>query len=138
MWRAAGIQPESRETFRILDVACGCAIKSLALAQAAPSVRVTCLDSADVLDVARNLAERLGLAERVTFHPADLLIADFGASQFEAALVGQITHYLPPEQNRALFRRLHAALTDAGTLVIDCPMLGDTPSEAASFLTLFL
>jgi C-methyltransferase len=138
MWRAAGIQPESRKTIRILDVACGCAIKSFALARAAPNVRVVCLDSADVLDVARDLAERLGVAERVTFLPADLFTADLGASQFDAALVGQITHYLTPDQNRDLFRRIHSALSPQGTLVIDCPMSTETPSEQASFLTLFL
>jgi ubiquinone/menaquinone biosynthesis C-methylase UbiE len=138
MWRAAGIQPESREVFQILDVACGCAIKSFALAQAAPNVRVTCLDSAGVLDVARDLAGRMGLTSRVTFLPADLFTADLGASQFDAALVGQITHYLTPDQNRDLFRRLHSALSPRGTLVIDCPMSTETPSEQASFLTLFL
>lgn len=136
MWRAAGIQPEGE--FRILDVACGCAIKSFALAQAASNAHVTCLDSPAVLEVARDLAERMGIASRVTFVPADLLTANLGASQFDAALVGQITHYLTPDQNRDLFRRLHTALADSGTLVIDCPMSGEAPSEQASFLTLFL
>jgi SAM-dependent methyltransferase len=138
MWRAAGIRPESRETIRILDVACGCGIKSFALAQAAPSVSVTCLDSPAVLEVARDLAGRMGILSRVTLTPADLFTAEFGASQFDAALVGQITHYLTPDQNRDLFRRIHSALTQNGTLVIDCPMSGETPSEQASFLTLFL
>lgn len=138
MWRAAGVSTEGDKPLRILDIACGCAIKSFALAQANPNARVTCLDSADVLDVARDLAARMELASRVTFLPADLFTADLGASSFDLALVGQITHYLTPAQNRDLFRRIHSALTDSGTLVIDCPMSKETPTETSAFLTLFL
>lgn len=136
MWRAAGIPTD--KPLHLLDLACGCAIKSFALAQASPRVRVTCLDSADVLDVARDLAARMGLTSRVTFLPADILTADLGASLFDLALVGQITHYLTPDQNRALFRRIHSALTDGGSLVIDCPMSQETPPESFAFLSLFL
>ncbi|MCC6297919.1 MAG: class I SAM-dependent methyltransferase [Anaerolineales bacterium] len=136
MWQAVGVSTD--KPLRLLDLACGCAIKSFALAQAFPNVRVTCLDSADVLDVARDLAERIGLTSRVTFLPADLLTADLNASFFDLALVGQITHYLTPDQNRALFRRIHAALTDGGSLVIDCPMSQETPTESSAFLSIFL
>jgi len=53
-------------------------------------------------------------------------------------LVGQITHYLTPSQNCDLFSRIYPALKPKGTLVIDCPMSGNTLSEYVSFLTLFL
>jgi len=52
--------------------------QSMALAQVAPNVRVTCLDTADVLVVARDLAERMGVESQVVFKPANLLDADFG------------------------------------------------------------
>ena len=79
------------------------------------------------------VAARMDITSRVTLLPADL-----GASLFDLALVGQITHYLTPAQNRDLFRRIHAALTDSGTLVIDCPMSKETPSESSAFLSIFL
>jgi cyclopropane fatty-acyl-phospholipid synthase-like methyltransferase len=123
---------------RILDIACGCAIKSLALAQASPNVRVTCLDSADVLAVARDLAKRMGVEPQVVFRPADLLDADLGEDRFDAALCGQITHYLTPEQNAGLFRRIYSALSLNGVLVLDCPMAKNEPAETASLLTLML
>ncbi len=138
MWKAAGVEISDDKPLRLLDLASGCAIKSFALAQASPNVHVTCLDSADVLDVARDLATRMGLASRVTFLPADLFTADLGASLFDLALIGQITHYLTPAQNRDLFQRIHSALMDGGTLVIDCPMSKETPTETSAFLTLFL
>jgi 2-polyprenyl-3-methyl-5-hydroxy-6-metoxy-1,4-benzoquinol methylase len=137
MWQAAGIET-GHQRLRILDIACGCAVKSLALAQTSPNVQVTCLDSADVLAVARDLAKRIGAESQVVFRPADLLDADLGENQFNAALCGQITHYLTAEQNAGLFRRIYSALSLNGVLVIDCPMATDEPAETASLLTLLL
>lgn len=138
MWRAAGIQPDDVLPFRILDTACGCAIKSFALAQTSPNAHVTCLDSPAVLDVARDLAERMAVLPQAAFLPADLRTADLGTEHFDAPLLGQITHYLTVEQNQNLFQRIYTALKRDGTLVVDCPMAGAAPSESASFLTLFL
>lgn len=138
MWHAAGVWPEGRKAIQILDIACGCAIKSFALAQSSLDVQVTCLDSSDVLDVARDLAGRMAVSAQVTFFPADLFTADLGANQFDAALIGQITHYLTADQNKGLFRRVHSALASGGTLVIDCPMASDVPDTLTSLLTLFL
>lgn len=138
VWQAAGIKAEHDTSVRILDVACGCAIKSLALAQVSPNVRVTCLDTADVLVVARDLAERMGVESQVAFKPANLLDVDLGEDQFDAALAGQITHYLTDVQNANLFQRIYCALSPAGALVIDCPMAGDEPTESTSFLSLVL
>jgi 2-polyprenyl-3-methyl-5-hydroxy-6-metoxy-1,4-benzoquinol methylase len=138
MWQAAGIRTEHRESLRIIDIACGCAVKSLVLAQASPNVRVTCLDTGDVLVVARDLAERMGVESQVVFEPANLLDIDFGEDQFDAALSGQITHYLTKAQNASLFDRIYSALSPNGVLVIDCPMATDEPDETTSFLTLVL
>jgi SAM-dependent methyltransferase len=138
LWQAADVKLEGQEKVRILDIACGCAIKSFALAQASPNVRVTCLDSADVLVVARDLAERMGIESRVHFLPADLLDANFGENQYDAILTGQITHYLTEEQNIHLFQRIFSALSPKGKFVIDCPMAAGKPDETTSFLSLVL
>jgi len=138
MWQAAGIKTTRQTSLRILDIACGCAIKSLVLAQASPNVRVTCLDTAHVLVVARDLAERMGVESQVVFEPANLLDADLGENQFDAVLTGQITHYLTEAQNNSLFQRIYSALSPNGVFVIDCPMATDEPAETTSFLSLVL
>jgi cyclopropane fatty-acyl-phospholipid synthase-like methyltransferase len=138
MWQTAGIQPEPGSRLRILDIACGCAIKSLVLAEKSPAVQVTCLDSAEVLAVARDLAQRMQILSQVTFQPENLLTADLGKARYDTCLLGQITHYLTEQQNRDLFQRIHAALLPDGILVIDCPMATEQPSESTSFLTLVL
>ena len=122
MWRAAGIEPGTRPGLRVLDLACGCAVKSLVLAEADPTVRVTCLDRAPVLAVARDLARRMGVLSQVTFIAEDLMSAQLGEERFDAALLGQITYFLTPAQNADLLRRVGAALTPGGTLVIDAVM----------------
>ncbi len=136
MWKATGIQPGSRTGLRILDLACGCAVKSLALAQADPTVRVTCLDRAKVIQVARNLAGRLQVKDQVKFIQGDLHTVDLGVARFDAALLGQITYYLSPQQNYDLFQRLHAALAPDGILVIDVTLAAQPPDEWASLITL--
>jgi ubiquinone/menaquinone biosynthesis C-methylase UbiE len=122
----------------VLDVACGCGIKSLALAQVDPGVRVTCVDSADVLEVTRDLAGRLAVLPQVTFLPGDLHTMDLGVEACDAALLGQITYYLTPGQNLDLFQRMFGALSPGGTLVIDALMTAEEPDEVGSQFTALL
>jgi hypothetical protein len=138
MWQAAGVTPDPDNDFHILDLACGCAIKSMSLAQVAPKVYITCLDSPEVLAVASDLAERLQISSQVTYQPGDLLSAGLGENHYDAALLGQITHYFTEAQNLDLFLRIRAALKESGILIIDCPMATDEPTEQTSLLTLFL
>lgn len=138
MWRAAGIEPRPDTPRRLLDLACGCAIKSLALARLDPALRVTGLDTPSVIVVALDLADRMGLSAQTDFLGADLMTADLGADLYDACLLGQITHYLTPEQNQDLFRRVHRALRPGCPLVIDVPMTGDQPSEWTEIVSLLL
>lgn len=138
MWRAAGCLPAPPSGLRLLDIACGCAIKSFSLAQTSPQVSVSCLDRAEVLVVAQDLAHRWGLDGQTRFLPADLNQADLGTAQYDGCLLGQITHYLTPQQNQSLFGRIHAALVAAGFLLLDVPMTSDQLDEDVSFLSLIL
>ena len=138
MWRAAGIEPGSHTRLRILDLACGCAVKSLVLAQVDPAVHVTCVDSAEVLEVTRDLADRLGVLPQVTLRPGDLNTIDLDQDGYGAALLGQITYYLTPQQNVSLFRRMHQALSPGGMLVIDVFMASEESNEMTSMFTVLL
>lgn len=138
MWRAANVEPQSGAPRRLLDIACGCAIKSFALAQQDSALHVTCVDTPCVLPVARALAEHLGLIARTEFIAADLLTADFGADRYDLCLLGQITDYLTPAQNCDLFRRVQCALKPGGTLMLDAPMTGEHSSEWTAIVSLLL
>jgi len=136
LWRAAGIDPEGDAPLALLDLASGCGIKSMALAQAKPGVHVTCIDRADVLEVARDLASRLGVSPRVSCEEGDVLEIDLGQSRYDGALLGQITDYFTPAQNAELFGRLREALKPSGVLVIDVPMSSDQPEKGPSLVSL--
>jgi SAM-dependent methyltransferase len=138
MWKAAGIPAPGQPRVRILDLACGCGIKSFTLAQTQPNVRVTCVDQPEVLEVARDLADRMCLADRVALVSGDLLSIQLGEGVYEACLAGQITHYLTEAQNQDLFGRVNRALTSGGKFVIDVPMSGNQITEGAAFLSLVL
>ncbi|MFQ5342070.1 MAG: methyltransferase domain-containing protein [Anaerolineae bacterium] len=138
LWRAVGLEVDEGWPLHLLDLACGCGIKTLALAQAHENVHVTCVDSADVLDVARDLALRFGVEVRTTFMPADILADDFGVERYDAALLGLITYILTPAENAEVFRRAYRALRPGGRLVIDAIMAGEQPSEWASRATLLM
>lgn len=138
MWRAAGVEPQPDQPRHLLDVACGCAIKSLALAQLDPALHVTGVDTERVLPVARDLAERMGLTDQTEFIVADLLTADFGSACYDLCLLGQITDYLTPAQNQDLLRRVHVALKPGGLLLLDVPMTGEQISEWTQIVSLLL
>lgn len=138
LWRTAGVEPQPDTPRRLLDIACGCAIKSLALAQLDPALHVTGMDSARVLPTARDLAGRMGLAAQAEFVEANLLTADFGVERYDLCLLGQVTHYLTPAQNRNLFRRVHAALQPGGLLLLDASMSAAQPSEWTEIVSLLL
>jgi len=135
MWRAAGLPPGSRPGLRVVDLACGCSIKSLVLVEADPSVQLTCVDSRDVLEVARDLARRMGLLDRVSFVEGGLDF-ELAPQAFDAALLGQVTYYLDPDQMRRLAARLHSALDHGGQLLVDAVRADDPPTEWASYVSL--
>jgi SAM-dependent methyltransferase len=138
MWTNAGIIPESSLHLRLLDLACGCATKSMVIVKKSPSVELTCLDTPRVLEVARDLAKRWGITSQVRFMPDNLLTADLGEAKYDACLLGQVTHYLTQQQNTDLYKRIYKALIPGGVLLLDVPMATAQLNEASSFLSLIL
>lgn len=117
MWQALGIH--GRDGMRVLDLACGPAPKSLALALTDPGVRVTLVDWERILQVARKVAADLGVDNQVTFLAGDLKRVTYGRNQYDVAFLGDITHFFSPQQNIRIFRKAHGALVDGGTLVVN-------------------
>jgi SAM-dependent methyltransferase len=138
MWEAAGFRSGECHRIDILDLACGSAIKSFALAQADECVHVTCIDLDDVLDVTRDLAMRMDLLERVTFQPGDIHNIVLGTELYGAVLLGQISYFLTTEQNLDLFMRIHQTLVRGGVLVLDAAMAPEKPDDLFSMTSLMM
>jgi 2-polyprenyl-3-methyl-5-hydroxy-6-metoxy-1,4-benzoquinol methylase len=117
MWHALGIY--GHDGLRILDLACGPAPKSLALALVNPRVRVTLVDWERILEVARGVARGLGVDSQVTSLSGDLASVAYGRNRYDVAFLGDVTHFLSREQNIRIFRKAYDALVNGGTLVVN-------------------
>jgi ubiquinone/menaquinone biosynthesis C-methylase UbiE len=103
---------------RILDVAAGSAAWSLPFAQALPNVRVTAADYPEVTPVARQYAQRCGVADRYDYLEGDLRQIDFGEKLYDVAILGHIIHSEGELWGKRLIAKAYKALTPGGTLVI--------------------
>jgi ubiquinone/menaquinone biosynthesis C-methylase UbiE len=108
----------SRHGLRVLDVACGSGIWGIAVAEADQAAVVTMHDFPGVLDHTRDYVRRHDLADRCTYLPGNLKTVDFGADQYDVALLGNIVHSEGESAARDLFRRLHRALRAQGQLAV--------------------
>jgi ubiquinone/menaquinone biosynthesis C-methylase UbiE len=102
---------------RVLDLAAGSGVWSIALAQQSPHVEVWAVDWPAVLPATRRTAEKHGVADRFHYVEGDLLTADFGAG-FQVAVLGHILHSEGEERSRALLKKSFAALAPGGTIAI--------------------
>ncbi len=103
---------------RVLDVGCGSAVWSLAIAEADRKARVTAQDFPAVLKETRELVARAGVGDRFDYLPGEFREVSFGRDAYDLALLGNIVHSEGEQSSRLLFRRLHDALRPKGRLVI--------------------
>ncbi len=102
---------------RVLDLAAGHGLFGLSVARANPGARVVAVDWPNVLAVARENAERMGLAERLETRPGSAFEVDYGAG-YDLALVTNFLHHFDPETNARLLAKVRAALGPGGRAAI--------------------
>lgn len=102
----------------ILDVGAGSAIWSLTLASKLPAATVTASDWPAVLEVAVETAAQFGLQQRLTTIAGNYHEVNFGAAQFDLAIVANVSHLETPANNRQLFAKIYRALKPHGRIVI--------------------
>jgi 3-hydroxy-5-methyl-1-naphthoate 3-O-methyltransferase len=104
---------------KVLDVAAGSAVWSLALARHNEQTLVTVVDLPGVVDrVTRRFVEQGGLSDRFRFRPGDLRQMDFGESCFDVVILGHICHGEGAEGTQDLIHRAHRALRSGGQILI--------------------
>lgn len=103
---------------RVLDVACGTAVWSLAVAAADETATVTAQDFPEVLAEARRYVAARGFSGRYEYLPGDLREVELGRGRFDLAIVGNILHSLGERASRELLARLHDALAPGGRVAI--------------------
>lgn len=120
---------------RLLDVGGASGTWTIAFLRAAPETTAVLFDLPDVIPMARTRLDRAGLLDRVTLVAGDYNVDDLPAGA-DFAWLSAVAHQNSREQNRALYARIHAALSSGGTLVIRDIVMGPsrtTPPLGALF-----
>lgn len=125
---------------KILDVAAGHGLFGIAFAQINPNAEITALDWKAVLEVAKENAQKAGVADRYNTIVGSAFDVDFG-SGYDLVLLTNFLHHFDAPTNEALFRKVHAALADGGRAVTLEFVPNDdrvTPVETAGFSLVML
>jgi ubiquinone/menaquinone biosynthesis C-methylase UbiE len=128
---AALPEKNRRRLKNILDVAAGSAAWSLAFAQAIPEARVTVLDYPEVTPIARQFAEKFGMADRYDTIEGNLREIDFGLNRYDLVILGYIIHSEGQQWGRKLITKSYEALKDGGLLLIAEVIPNDTRTGPA-------
>ncbi len=129
--RARNVAPVLAERYPLdqarvlLDVGGGSGYYSIAYLQRNPRLRAIVWDRPEVLKVARELAEREAVADRLECRPGDMF-ADPVPPGCDVVLLSNILHDWDVPQCRALLTRCAAALPRGGRLLIHDAFLSDT------------
>ena len=120
---------------RILDLGGGSAAYSIAFAKANSEVTAEVLDLPDVIPLTQKYIRKAGLTDRIRARVGDMLLDPLGDS-FDLVLLSAICHMFSPDENRALYRRAHAALVPGGRLLVQDFIL-EPEKTAPRFAALF-
>ena len=101
---------------KVLDIAAGHGVFGITVARQNPAAEVVALDWPTVLEVARENAERAGVAGRYSVIEGSAFEAEFG-TDYDVVLLTNFLHHFDPPTCEQLLRKVRAALADGGVAV---------------------
>ena len=134
------VDPQAAGKLKILDIAAGHGLFGIAFATNNPEAEVTALDWKAVLEVAKENAQKAGVADRYHTIEGSAFDVDFG-SGYDLVLLTNFLHHFDPPANETLLRKVHAALADGGRVAtLEFVPNEDrvTPPDAAGFSLIML
>jgi cyclopropane fatty-acyl-phospholipid synthase-like methyltransferase len=120
----------------LLDVGGGPGTYSVALVQQTPGLRATVLDVPGVIEVAQELVNASGSADRVRLLAGDYLKSDFGTG-YDAVLLSGMMHRESPESCRLLLRKTFDALEPGGLAIVSDVFFDDETKRTPPFTVYF-
>lgn len=134
------VDPTADRPLKILDIAAGHGLFGIAFAQNNPQAEITALDWKTVLEVAKENAQKAGVADRYNTIEGSAFDVDFG-SGYDLVLLTNFLHHFDAATNETLLRKVHAALADGGRAATLEFVPNDdrvTPVETAGFSLVML
>jgi len=111
----AGIVAKPGEPQKVLDIAAGHGMFGLQIAKLNPAAEIHALDWKNVLAVAQENAERMGLAARFHQIPGSAFDVPLGEG-YDLVLIPNFLHHFDHATNVAFLKRVRAALKPSGTV----------------------
>ena len=134
------VDPQPAGKLRVLDIAAGHGLFGIAFAKNNPQAEITAVDWPAVLEVAKENAQKAGVADRYHTNPGSAFDVDFG-SGFDLVLLTNFLHHFDAPTNETLLRKIHGALAEGGRVATLEFVPNDdrvTPPESAGFSLIML
>jgi hypothetical protein len=129
------VDPNADQKLKILDIAAGHGLYGINFATRNKQAEVTALDWKAVLEVAKENAQRMGVADRYKTIEGSAFDVEFGTG-YDLVLLTNFLHHFDAPTCETLLRKVHAALADGGRAVTLEFVPNDdrvTPPDAAGF-----
>jgi ubiquinone/menaquinone biosynthesis C-methylase UbiE len=110
------LEMEPGRKLKVLDIAAGHGMYGITLAQHNPDAEIIALDWPNVLEVARENAQKAGVEGRFSTIEGSAFEVDFGRN-YDVVLLTNILHHFDVEACQKLLRKVHDALADGGRAV---------------------
>jgi cyclopropane fatty-acyl-phospholipid synthase-like methyltransferase len=107
---------ETDREIKVLDIAAGHGIYGIMVAQKYPKAEIYGADWGNVLNVAKENAEKFGVAGRYHTIPGDAFESDFG-NGFDVILVPNFLHHFDKETCESFIKKLDASLAEGGRII---------------------
>jgi len=134
------VDPNADQKLKILDIAAGHGLFGIAFATRNKQAEVTAVDWRSVLEVAKENAEKAGVADRYKTIEGSAFDVEFGTG-YDLVLLTNFLHHFDPPTCESLLRKVRAALADGGRAVTLEFVPNDdrvTPPDAAAFSVMML
>jgi len=110
------VEAGAGKKWKVLDIAAGHGLFGIAIAKHNPNAAIVALDWAAVLEVAKENAQKSGVAARYSTLAGSAFDVDFG-SGYDIVLITNFLHHFDVPANEALLRRVYAALSPGGRAI---------------------
>ena len=101
---------------KVLDIAAGHGMYGITVARKNPKAEIVALDWAPVLQVAKENAQKFGVADRYSVREGSAFETDMGTG-YDYALLTNIFHHFDMPTCEKLMKRVHAALKPGGKAI---------------------
>src|SRR5688572_4400421 len=134
------VDPNADRKLKVLDIAAGHGLFGVAFAANNSQAEITAVDWRAVLEVAKENAQKAGVADRYNTLEGSVFDVEFG-SGYDLVLLTNFLHHFDPPTCETLLRKVHGALADGGRAVtLEFVPNEDrvTPPDAAGFSMMML